>query len=410
MQNIEKIAAILLLLPLLIEWTPGITGGLTWNILGFPFYWPNLFLILYYAITPAIELSDLQQEFKRIILLLLIYSPLSLFIFENGRHAWGLYLVSLQFFIILLVFILKPPTLDQILFLKWIIIALFIYLSAQMILSALGIWQYTETAKLDGNMLYARASTKLGDCNQSSIILFLLTVIITNFYIEDRWINLIIIGITFVAVAMVATRGALISIFIFFLAYTLINIWQESLKYKLLIFVGAIGMSVMVVKYNILNDVINRQTELELAGDATAGRDLLILKALNTSFNDSPIIGVGPNRVFPLTRTLTSARNSGLSISRYSTAPHNTWILILCSFGLLGLGLFLYIAFCIIKRIDFHDPLSWAILCVFLVNMNTEAILLYGEILTFICLIITGALLKTEYENTYSIETLDSSC
>lgn len=410
MQIKEKIASILLLLPLLIEWTPGITGGLTWDMFGFPFYWPNLFLILYYTITPAIELSDLQQKFKKLILFILLYSPISLLLFENGDHAWGLYVVSLQFFVILFVFILKPPSLEQIIFLKWIIIILFIYLSAQMILSALGIWQYTDTEKLDSTMLYARASTKLGDCNQSSIILFLLTVIITNFYIEKRWINLIIIAITFVAIAMVATRGALISIFIYFLAYTLIGISQESLKYKLLIFVGAIGISVMVVRYNILNDVIARQTDLELAGDTTAGRDIRILQTINTSFNDSPIIGVGPNRVFPLTRTLTSARNSGLSISKYSTAPHNTWILILCSFGLLGFGFFMYITFCIIKRIDFHSPLFWAIICIFLVNMNTEAILLYGEILIFICLIITGALFKSEYENTYSVETLDSPC
>lgn len=388
----EKIASIFLLLPVILVWTPTVTSGLKFDIFGFPYFWPSFIYLIYYWLSPKRRLSQSSHIIVRLVTLVLLISPFSLVFFNNGDYAFSLFFHSLSFFIILYIFILKPPTENQIHYLKWIIIGLYFYVEIQAILSTLGIWQYSEVELEDKAMSFFRARTKVGDSNQTCAILYLFTILITSYYVKNTLLNLSIILLTFITITMCAVRGAFLTMIIYMFVYFYTLFKKSRLIYKFIFFIGITFIVGYVYNLGVFDDILLRSEILSSHGDLTAGREDRVDYVFKTAVTDSPIIGVGTGRVYPTTHTLAKSSNDGFRYSSYIAAPHNVWVLFLGEFGIVGVICFLISAFLIVKKLSFKEPISWAVICVFLINMNTEAILIHGEVLTFICLLICASI------------------
>lgn len=399
-QNIQKrdnIAIMFLFLPNILRWMPFRTFPLTIKLGVFPFFWPAIFYILYLLYTKKKAPTANESKIRGVIWTCFFLCPLVLLMNEGGSYASALWIQDMILYLVLFSFFFHTPSNSQLAFVKWLVIALYVYILLQMIVSSLGIYQFDENDVVQDGMRFIRSGTKAGDSNQTSVVLFLFMALITGFYSQKTKINLIIIAITIVAIAMGATRGPLIASTTYFVVFLFAQMKGSSLTQKIGSFLIAVTIVGAVVEYNVFADVLFRQQELAQTGNLTSNRTDFMKEAIDKSMADSPIVGVGQGRVYPPTDEISRIKeNHNLNYSKYAGAPHNVWVLMLCEYGYLGFILLFYACIKLIKQMSFKEPITWSVILVFLVLFNTEAIIIHDQSLLLICFLIIAAIKKSK--------------
>lgn len=382
----EKLTSILLFIPVIFRWMPYRPFPIVYFYDGFPYFWPSIFFLLYLLIQPPHYKTSVNNSAKKVLLVGLPLCVISLLASEDAMYSVELFIKVIFCYTLPLIFLYKPLSPGQLNYLKYLVIGLYFYVAIQAFLSATGIWQIVEIDYESDAMSFFRARTKAGDSNQTALVIVLLTILTTSYYSKRRMFNLCIIFFSFITIAMCATRGSLIVITIYLVSYLLVCLKGSPFKYKLLIIASILYGGYYTTTHNIMGDVITRTNSLSEVGNISANRDVLILGALNNAFVDSPLIGVGQGRVYPSTKDLARAHDNGLNYSKYTTAPHNYWIVVLCEYGLIGFILLLVFTIKYLKNLDYRIPISWGILGFIVVSMNTEAIIIHDEVLLFVCM------------------------
>ncbi|MBN2730660.1 MAG: O-antigen ligase family protein [Bacteroidales bacterium] len=388
----EKIITYLLIVPVLLRWMPFRQFSLTFDFMGFPVFWPTIFFILYLVFSPNVKTDTSTLQLGKILKIGLLYSLLVLLLHENGFFAIELFIQNLLFYLVLFAFVYKPLSDRQLGYLKWIIVSLYFYILIQAMLSATGVWQIVEVEYESSYMSFYRARTKAGDSNQTALILTLFTYIITGYYSFNKSFKYFVLFLSFATISMIATRGSLLALSLYAVAFLYINLKRSKYIYKIFIIIFIFIGSYVTIKKNLISDVLLRTTELAEDGNISANRDILIYGALNTAFKDSPIFGVGQGRVYPSTKDLARMLDGGKVYSKYLTAPHNVWILFLCEYGIVGFLVLLIIIIKILNKISYKNVLFWSLFAFFSISMNTESVIVHDEVLVFVCILITCAI------------------
>lgn len=390
-------AVFLLLVPTIIRWAPFFPFKCTIQIGDFLFFWPSICYLIYIMMTPLNKASNDLKKFRFIIKVAFIICIMALILVEDSSHAFSLLIQDSVFFSLLYAFAFHTPTRQQLDFLKLPIIALYIYILLQMYAAVLGLYTFDDADVVQEGMMFIRAGTKAGESNSTSVILFLFTSIITGYYIKSKLWSLVIIGVTFIVIAMGATRGALLAMTALFVVFMTIDLQKQSFVKKLFLGMGVVAIIFVVIQYNILADVLFRQQELSAAGDVTSGRTELMREVLTKSMDDSPIIGVGQGRVYPSTKELARYIAGSRKYSQYLGAPHNIWVLVLCEYGIIGIIGVLFVFYKIYKNLNMKEIISWAVIFTFLILFNTETVMIHDQSFVFICILFIMALYKNNY-------------
>ena len=383
--NKDTFAAYCLVLPNMMRWLimPALHINLTFSVLGVPFFWPCIFYIIYIACVKKIHPASHLKNMANIIWLMFLVCPLVLLFVEHGECFGGLYLEALNFYLIVFLFIYFPPREKHFKALFPFFAFVYLFLLVQMILSSFGLW---DNATSEGD-IFTRANTTAGDSNQSTIIFFIITIIITEYYIKSSYVKIITNIISLGIIAITATRGAFLSMALYMIYFLYIMTKGKSLLHRIL-YTAAMVIGIMILfRNNVFTDIIIRNEAVAMTSDVSSGRMDRWSDCINLSFKDSPLFGVGHGRVFPTSKDLLFERNRGLFLSQYAGAPHNVWILCLCEYGIFGIICMAAFVFNLLRLVDFKKMLSVGLLLVFGINMMTEACVIQEEIL-----VLTGLL------------------
>ncbi len=207
--------------------------------------------------------------------------------------------------------------------------------------------------------------------NKFAIILVYCIVCLLSFiedktYIKNDLLRYIIVGVSTVMVisiiAMTGSRGALIIIFVLFTYYFLIYSQKKNKIRSFLIVI--IGLIVIVYLFNYMMSFDVLSNRIIATEEGNYGERDILLKAGFDIFMQSPIFGVGMEKLLELIQGMVGQAKT----------THNLYIYILATGGIIGFSifsiilikivkivynigfknhLFLPVAFCIVALLDF---------------------------------------------------------
>jgi O-antigen ligase len=282
--------------------------------------------------------------------------------------------------------------------LKYILIPTFFILCAEVILYSQGILQYKELSWQEyGGIM--RISTTVGASTGTGIVLFALGVFVLQHYIHRPAFQYVFLGIWGTSLLYTISR----SIIICFLLFAAIYLWKNvtNLKFsKKIIFISGIILVFLTLNYfNVFEPVVEREKLLQASNDILSGRDELYMLVLKP-FETNPLFGVGIGNVFPTK----DVRQSDF-VPLYFAPLHNYWLLTLGEQGIVGFFCFLFVCVTIIRKLNYSNCCSYAVLLIIFVSMNTEAIFVDDEFIAPLFLLVSTSLKSNaniNYKKVYS--------
>lgn len=390
-----------LVLPMISRWIlpSGIEDRLYLSILGISIFIPDLLYVFYISDhllsnRPQRHISINRQRFLivfSIVTLCYVYLQLA---FKGIYYVNDLIINNLSFVWLSLLFLLFPMSKKQLLLTKPFMTIALLLICVEVIIFSLGLMVYTTAAGNDlqgqdyGGIL--RISTTIGAATGTALILGLLSAVVLTVYNWRGRVRLMLMTISTVGIFFTMSRGTSLvwSIFLCYYFYTnYIKYSSTKLKRKYtLIAVCCIGLFYLVGGFN---PILNRVEHMQDSVDATAGRDSKMDKSLRMVEMSAPW-GYGLGQVFPekaIERTYKPP---------YLFAPHNGYALMAIELGYVGIVLFIIFVVFMMTGINYKNSLGFYIWLVWLINNNTESILLDSEAMA---LLMFGIMSITKYIN-----------
>lgn len=164
----------------------------------------------------------------------------------------------------------------------------------------------------------------------------------------------ILIGLCLYTLAIMGSRGALLCVIIMLLYYFLGTKWSSSVLMNILRFL--LGLIIIVYSYNLIDnvDILSERIAQMQEGDY-GDRDILVRAAWNI-FTNNPVFGIGLSRV-----PMEIYQATGLMLT-----PHNLYMYILASGGLIGFSIFFILLVKYIRYIYRYGHQMKRVLSVFL--------------------------------------------
>src|SRR5574344_1453090 len=115
----EKIASILLFIPVILRWMPYRSFSIVTEINGFPYFWPCIFFALYMYIQPSYLRCKEENMSKKAMVLAIPLCFFSLLFSENATHFFELFIKCIFFYTIPYIFLYKPLSRTQLYYVKY---------------------------------------------------------------------------------------------------------------------------------------------------------------------------------------------------------------------------------------------------------------------------------------------------
>ena len=382
----------LLFFPLAAHWLlpAGLEDTLYVNI-GLPFFLPDicyfLYIILYNKKRENKKCMNSNTRNKVVVLsaILFIYSFFQLLLFTSCpfEDVFLLLLCNSSFVYFPFIFFAFPLTRPQIQPVKKILLFTSLIIVLEVILYGSGLLFYTAAGGDEYDLGYdyggiVRVNTTIGAATGTGLVLCLVGIFVLCFIDLKSYIRFIFLGLNTVGVFFTISRGSIItwSLFLFFYFISLVKGVKKKNFGKVVL---PICLFAAIMYYGgVLDPVLEReQTKREIGSDMTSGRD----DRVNSVFqiiNNSGGMGVGSGRVYPEKCLIDIIK------SPYRMGPHNVYLTYLAELGYIGTVLIIIMYVIIIFRIGFHSTIGKIIPIIFLVNFNTEALIITAEVLPFI--------------------------
>ncbi|WP_284151083.1 O-antigen ligase family protein [Desulfofustis limnaeus] len=371
----NNIYCYILVLPILLRWIFLETWEirLTVHIFGYPLFLPELLYFLLPLVCPK-----RRKIHKSLILLALIgiyYLMINCLLkVEPIETAVINFYGGSDLFLFLFIYSLYPLEPKHITIVRWPIllgwtcICLEIFLFST-ILSYGGLEHYQRFGEI------VRISTTIGAATGSAIVVFILGVILYQSFIDKKIMSIAILAITSLSIAFTLSRGALVAQVLFLFVVILKNFMPISIKKILQTMLAVILISFVIY---LVNNRINLYSSMEErfaygteSGDITSGREDRWKQTIHY-VSQNPIFGNGSSFLMPYERGRYLDVKSLNSIS-----PHNSYLLCLVDYGLVGFGiLFSVIIYIVIlvPRDSYYSLLNLSLIINIIVLMNVEAV------------------------------------
>jgi hypothetical protein len=381
----QYLVALLLVIPMVSRWLLPEGGEQRFIIhtLGFPVYLFNFaYLIIFFS---GIYTKD--QNRIKIIHLVLCQMILALFgwIFADYSDRWTVLFINQVVFWIPILFLLFQLNKKQIDFLKYILVPAFFIICGEIIIYSLGILQYNDLSGQEyGGIM--RISTTIGAATGTGIILFALGVFVLQHYIHKPVFQYVFLGIWGTSLLYTVSRSTIICFLLFATVYLWKNVSNLKVSKKIIFISGIVLLFVTLNSLKIFEPIVEREKALEASDNILSGREERYMR-VGKSFVINPLFGVGIGNVFPTK----DVRYSDF-VPLYFAAVHNYWLLILGEQGMVGFLCLLVVCVVIIRKLDYSNYCSFAILLIIFVMMNTETLFVYDEFIALLFLLISSSL------------------
>lgn len=374
----------ILVLPMVLHWLLpwGTELKLYISFLGIDWYTPD-FLYLIYIISYFKKKNHpyILSSSRRVVLTILggvyiMYGILSV-VTKEVDYVPDLLVNNFSFVWLSLLFLLCPLTYRQLQRTKPIMVTSLIILVSEVLLYGLGILHYTTAA---GNTLQGqdydgvmRISTTIGAATGTALIIGLLGAVVINIYPFTKKARIALILLTTIGVYFTMSRGTSLA-WTIYVAYDVYHNYLKgrSLNLKIKAIIAAFLVVAGVYFGGGFNPLLNRVNKMEQSGDVTAGRDGKFRSSIN-DINEHAPFGYGLAQCLPEKAVEMKYRGA------HHSAPHNVYILIGLELGYIGIALYLTFVLFIVTGISYKCSLSFYILLVFLINSNTESLVLDSE-------------------------------
>ena len=372
----EKIAVLCLSIPLIFKYVlpSGIVQRLSF-ILGISFFLPYFSFFLYYF-------KYGTRENNTIICLRLLYLQLFFCIlswilgdYNDGTHIASLY-NFIYYYIAIIIGLTFTLTDYQKHIMSNIFAGLLLFSCIQVIVLSTGFVVLESYADEDAQVYgsVARSATTLGDTNNGGIALFLQAVIAIYLNRSRKILFVVLILAWVIASMLLVTKSvalALVSI-IAGVMFFYIKDGKASVNQKIKTVILVILTIFMMYKAGVFNPIIERVVEQYLIEDLSSGREDLQEVVLSKIDENSILLGHGPGTVYANQELSTK---SAFRKSKYSGAPHNSYILQYAETGAIGVGLFILFWVSVLWHYRKADKfLLLALLCYCGIFFNTETV------------------------------------
>lgn len=400
-------------LPMIFHWIlpSGIEDSLFLNIMGVRFFAPDLLYFVYvlYFNTAQYKVRKiLPSKYKLRLLLLCIcilaYSFVCLAFGSVNAGMITLMVNNMSFVWFSLLFLLAPLSDRQIQLTKPFMVTSLAILISEVVLFSLGLMTY-RTAM--GNQLkgqdfdgFMRISTTIGAATGTAVVIGLLGALCLTVYKWNKIEKIILLLATTAGVYITMSRGSSIAwtLFVVYFVYKeyLYHV-SFSKKFKLAIVISLVITALFYV--GVFRPILARFEHMEQSSDFSAGRDDkmdISIRMIKESFP----FGYGLGQVFPEKAIALDYKAPN------KFAPHNMYTLIGIELGIPGLLMYLLLIILLLRGINYKNPLSIYLWLVFLVNANTESILLDSE---FAALILFAIMSITKFRQKSSAKYVTKS-
>lgn len=372
----EKWAIYSLCIPLIFKYVlpSSIEQRLMFDI-GIPFFLPYFFFFLYYF-------KYGKREHNTTICLRILYIQLFFCVISwlIGNYDDGTQIASIYDFIYYYIAIIIGLTFTLSDYQKHIMSNIFagllLFSCLQVIVISTG-FVVLESYADEGAQVYgsvARSATSLGDTNNSGIAIFLQAVIAVYLNRSRKKLFVVLILAWVIASMLLVTKSvalALVALSLGVLFFYIKNS-QTSLMKKLRTIMLVIFSIIVMYKVGLFNPIIERVAEQYVSQELSSGREDLQEAVLSKIDGNSILFGHGPGIVYA-NEELRS--KSVFRYSKYSGAPHNSYILQYAETGAIGVGLFILFWVSVLWYYRKADKfLLLALLCYCGIFFNTETV------------------------------------
>ena len=387
----------LFVLPMIIHWLMpwGIESKMYLSILGIKLFIPDFLYIIYiiYCLNPQNRrrsLSPLKKAFLFFIIYAIVaYSWLCL-IFNGIEYVNSLIINNLSFVWFTALCIFLPLSKDEISRTKPFLFSALTLLVFEVIVYGLGIMHYSKLTGQDFNGVM-RISTTIGAATGTAVIIGLLGAICLSLYSWSIKGKIIVLLFSSIGIFYTMSRGTSLLWCMFIGYYFYVEYFRNfnsSQRRKSFCYI-AIGVSVFYFVGG-FDPILARFTHMEKSSDPTAERGGKFETSMKMIEESIPW-GYGLGQVMPEKIIEEDFP------APHHFAPHNVYNLLAIELGWPGLFLFLLLFFILFKNIDYKSPLAIYLCLVFIINANTESILLDSE---FAALILFAFMAITKYKPT----------
>ena len=385
----------LLIAPIVLRWLlpVGIEYSLYLNVQGLYFFLPDILYILYIINYRGNKCLFKNKEIINLLLCFLFVFCFFMLLIQEGHiiYKLNIFLNNYNFILIPLIYINWPLDRAGLENIKYTLIFSLIVLFCEVLLYGTGILVYTSAAGNDlteglivtGGIM--RISTTVGAATGTGLIILMLGCLVTGYYKMSSVMTYILLIIISIALLFTISRGSILSWTLYLVFYFYKKL--KNISFARIIFYGF----VLIISLSILNSngvfepLANRMESTE--GDISTGRSELNNEAINL-ISASDLLGVGVGNVYP--DKIVQFEYKDL-IPNY-VGMHNIYLTYLAEIGLIGLITILLIYLLLLKQVGLKQATSFAIVCIMLINFNTEAIFVDQEYIALFFLLINTSL------------------
>lgn len=368
-----------------------IETSLTFSFLDYPLFLPEiLFFFLPFLWKPAYG-----RNWKFVVLgvIGLFYLFINCLI-NDIPTLYHNFIGGTDFFICFIILGFFPISFEQLMVVRKLLLITFLLVCAQVILFSSGILSYsgangsTDDLQEIGSLI--RFKTSAGSAIKTGFILLILSSLLHSLYYQQKYFRSGILLLALVAIAMTLSRGPLIVFLVFFIYITRKIITSffkgKFLRHFPLYIIGGFLIVLAMIKLDsalgISRSFMARIDGNAISNDVTSGRDIRYQYALDI-IKDNLLFGAGSGNTKPYERT-GSIEITSKSYDKYHLSPHNSYLLFLADYGLIGFLIFVLIFIQVFKVAFKYKKLNSINLCllsIVILSMNTEIIFLNMDML-----------------------------
>ena len=317
---------------------------------------------------------------------LFVFSTIHLLFFSDAKGEDIPYIVinNYSFIYFPILFFTLPLDHRHIISLRWLFLGIWAIICTEVLLYSVGLSVFgpdlTEEMATDYAGVY-RVHTTLGAATGTSIVVYILGILLTSYFPFDRRIVFLILIITTIAVLFSISRGAILV----WGLYVLSLFYRDYLKKsnfirKIGYLVLAIASLVLLYHYSFFDPLIAR-SELKNRSNWTSGRDEFNERVFDI-IKEADFMGVGSGEVYPDKSII-----DVITIKHYAPV-HNVYLLYLAEIGLFGCLFLLFIFVFALRGLDYSKTYSWLLWGILLISCNTEMVFAWAEFMPLLLLYI----------------------
>ena len=382
--NREVLISLLLVIPMFTHWL--LPAGLERKFMLFAgfglFYLPNICYFIYIILYSVLHINVVYTKNQKytiflICICLFLFSILQLVSAPDviGEDISFIIFNNFSFIYLPLLFFCFPLDYEHLNSLRFFFLVVWFIICVEVLLYSVGLsfWgpDMTEGMTMDYAGVY-RVHTTVGASTGTSIIVYVLGILLTSFFQFEKKTTFIILIITSIAVLFSVSRGSILvwGIYVCILFYKDYFKQTKSLRKVLYILIAVLSV-LALYKYHFFDPLITRN-ELKEKNDLTSGR-IDYDKAVFKIAKESSYLGVGSGEVYPDKSII-----DVININHYAPV-HNLYLLYLAEIGIMGCIFLFFIFFIALKGLDYSRTSTWLLWGVLGISCNIEMIFAWAE-------------------------------